>query len=56
MCYGLDNNPHPPPPRSQVLVGHREQKTILSPRSVKPQLQSSLPVNLSYRIQINLVE
>jgi len=55
MYYGLDNNPHPPPPRSQEPQ-LPEQKTILSPRSVKPQLQSSLPVNQSYRVQINLFE
>ena len=56
MCYGLDNNPHPPPPGSQE-PGPREQKTFLSPRSVKPQLQSSLPVNLiSHIVQINLFQ
>jgi hypothetical protein len=55
MCYGLDDNPHPPPSGSQEH-SFREQKTILSPRSEKPQLQSSLPVNLSDRDQINLFE
>jgi hypothetical protein len=54
MCYGLDNNPHPPPPRSQEPQ-LPEQKTIPT-LFVKPQLQSSLPVNLSYRVQINLLE
>jgi len=55
MCYGLETQPHPPPPESQE--SHlQEQKTILSPRSIKPQLHSRLAVNLSDRVEIHLFE